>query len=188
METSCLARAFLLLLAIGSVMPGCDRGKGADSDTGSAFDPSATPPTRNPTTASIPEPTIEPAPAAAAPVRVSIASIGNFAIPATECTVTAESMLGAQELGAFGTPENIVVAVCTDGSAQSAALGVRLTHEDGRAVSEQSAPLNTDGVTTIFTFAVTKAWPAGFYRLQVTVDGQPVGASEVIMIRDIDIP
>ncbi len=123
--------------------------------------------------ASMPAPVNEPAPAASA-LSVTSISVGNAA--AADKTVAPLATLGAKD--------KIIVSVKTDGTASNATVAARLTYQDGQVAGEQSATLNTEGAeTTNLEFSNTNDWPAGKYRAEVTLDGQPAGMAQEFEVK-----
>jgi FAD synthase len=72
----------------------------------------------------------------------------------------------------------------TEGSANSAEVGARLTYQDGQMVDYRTVALNTSGAeTTNIEFSNADAWPTGTYTVQVTVDGQPAGMAQQVQVQ-----
>lgn len=121
-----------------------------------------------------PAPMSEPAPAPAPAVNVTSVAVGTMA--AADKSVTPVAMIGGKD--------KIIVSVKTDGAANNATLAAKLTYQDGQVAGEQSATLNTSGTdTTNLEFSKASAWPAGKYRADVTLDGQPVGTSQEFEVK-----
>ncbi len=122
-----------------------------------------------------PAPMSEPAPAPATPaVSVTSVTVGNTA--AADKSVAPVAMIGSKD--------KIIVSVKTEGAASNATLGAKLTYQDGQVAGEQSATLNTSGAeTTNIEFSKASAWPAGKYRADVTLDGQPVGTTQEFEVK-----
>ncbi|MCL7715479.1 hypothetical protein [Stenotrophomonas mori] len=126
--------------------------------------------------ATSPAPMTEPAPPAPSAPALSVASItvGNAA--AADKSVTPMAVLGAKD--------KIIVSVRTEGAAANAQLTARLTYQDGQLAGEQSAALSTrGGETTNVTFEKATGWPAGKYRAEVAVDGQPAGSAQEFEVK-----
>ena len=119
----------------------------------------------------------EPAPApveAPAPVSATSITVGNTA--AADKSVAPVAMIGGKD--------KIIVSVKTDGAATNASLGAKLTYQDGQVAGEQSATLTTSGAeTTNIEFSKASAWPAGKYRVDVTLDGQPAGTTQEFEVK-----
>ena len=123
---------------------------------------------------------VEPAPAPAepmpapAPVSAMVVTVGN--------TAAADKSVAALRM--FGVKDKIIVSVKTDGAATNASLGAKLTYQDGQVAGEQSATLTTSGAeTTNIEFSKASAWPAGKYRADVTLDGQPAGTTQEFEVK-----
>lgn len=122
---------------------------------------------------SAPAPMSEPAPVAPA-VSVTSVTVGNTI--AADQSVTPVATLGAKD--------KIVVSVKTDGTASNVNLAAKLTYQDGQVAGEQSRILNTTETgTTNIEFANSNAWPAGKYRAEVTLDGQPAGTAQEFEVK-----
>ncbi len=122
----------------------------------------------------------EPAPAPAAPapapaaVSVTGVTVGNTA--AADKSVAAMTTLG--------TKDKIIVSVNTQGDAANATLDAKLTYQDGQVAGQKSETLNTTGSgTTNFEFTNANPWPAGKYKVDVTLNGQPAGVMQEIEIK-----
>ena len=79
----------------------------------------------------------------------------------------------------FAPADTIYASVTTDGPAQGSTLSARWTFEDGQIVSENRETLGSSGaVDTEFHIAKPDGWPAGRYRLEIALNGQPAGARD----------
>ena len=124
---------------------------------------------------------VEPAPAPAepapapAPVSATGVTVGN--------TVAADKSVAA--VGMFGVKDKIIVSVKTDASTPAdATIEAKLTFQDGQEAGKQSATVKAeDAGTTNIEFTNTKDWPAGKYKVDVTVNGQPVGMTQEIEVK-----
>ena len=119
-----------------------------------------------------PAPVIEPAPM---PVSTTSVTVGNAA--AADKSVAAMST--------FGTKDKIIVSVKTDAAtAANAAIDAKLTYQDGQVAGQQTATVVAeDAGTTNVTFSNANAWPAGKYKVDVTVNGQPAGMTQEIEVK-----
>ena len=122
----------------------------------------------------------EPAPA---PVEVAPA-------PAVSTTsVTVGNMAAADKsvaaMSTFGTKDKIIVSVKTDAAtAANAAIDAKLTYQDGQVAGQQTANVKAeDAGTTNVEFSNTNPWPAGKYKVDVTVNGQPAGMTQEIEVK-----
>ncbi|MEO8366256.1 MAG: hypothetical protein ABI538_08620 [Pseudoxanthomonas sp.] len=119
-----------------------------------------------------PAPMMEPAPMA---VSTTSVTVGNSAGP--DKSVVAMST--------FGTKDKIIVSVKTDAAtAANAAIDAKLTYQDGQVAGQQTANVMAeDAGTTNVTFSNANAWPAGKYKVDVTVNGQPAGMTQEIEVK-----
>ncbi|HYM86551.1 MAG TPA: hypothetical protein VET30_07410, partial [Pseudoxanthomonas sp.] len=115
---------------------------------------------------------VEPAPA---PVTATSVTVGN--------TAAADKSVAA--LSTFGTKDKIIVSVKTDAAtAANAAIDAKLTYQDGQVAGQQNATVVAeDAGTTNVTFSNANAWPAGKYKVDVTVNGQPAGMTQEIEVK-----
>ena len=115
-----------------------------------------------------------PPPAAAAPTApaaVSVASIdlGN-AVGADQKVTTATS--------SFTPMDPIYAAVSTSGSG-TATIGAKWTYQDGQTVKEDSKSIAPTGpATTSFQISKPDGWPAGNYKVEISLNGQPAGSKD----------
>ena len=75
----------------------------------------------------------------------------------------------------FGPNDTIYASVATEGSANSATLRARWTFEDGQVVDDSTrsiAPNNRE--RTEFHISKPNGWPAGKYKVEVSLDNQVV--------------
>ena len=121
----------------------------------------------------------EPAPApmepTPAPVSATSVTVGNAA--GTDRSVAAVST--------FGTKDKIIVSVKTDAATPAnAAIDAKLTFQDGQVAGQQTANVVAGGAdTTNVEFSNTNPWPAGKYKVDVTLNGQPVGMTQEIEVK-----
>lgn len=123
----------------------------------------------------------EPAPAPApveplpAPVSAISVTVGN--------TAAADKSVAA--LSTFGTKDKIIVSVKTDAATPAnAAVDAKLTFQDGQVAGQKSATVVAGGVdTTNVEFTNTNPWPAGKYKVDVTVNGQAAGMTQEIEVK-----
>ena len=115
----------------------------------------------------------QPAPATSA-VNVTAVTVGNSA--AADKSVAPMDTLGSND--------KIIVSIQTNGSASNTTVAAKLTYQEGQVAGEQSATLNTNGMeTTNIEFSKDSPWPAGKYRVDVSVDGQPAGMSREFQVK-----
>jgi hypothetical protein len=80
----------------------------------------------------------------------------------------------------FGPKDTIYASVASEGTASSVTVKARWTYGDaGQFVSESEQTLAPTG-PAVTEFHVSKAsgWPAGKYKVEISVDGSPAGAQE----------
>ena len=123
------------------------------------------------------EPAPAPAPVEPAPVPVSATSVtvGN--------TAAADKSVAA--VSTFGVKDKIIVSVKTDAAtAANAAIDAKLTYQDGQVAGQQTANVKAeDAGTTNVEFTKATPWPAGKYKVDVTVNGQPAGMTQEIEVK-----
>lgn len=122
---------------------------------------------------------VEPAPApiepAPAPVSATSVTVGN----------TAAADKSVEAISTFGTKDKIIVSVKTDAATPAnAAIDAKLTFQNGQVAGQQTANVVAGGAdTTNVEFSNTNPWPAGKYKVDVTLNGQPVGVTQEIEVR-----
>lgn len=123
------------------------------------------------------EPAPEPAPVEPAPAPVSATSVtvGN--------TAAADKSVAA--VSTFGVKDKIIVSVKTDAATPAnAAIDAKLTYQDGQVAGQQTANVKAeDAGTTNVEFTKATPWPAGKYKVDVTVNGQPAGMTQEIEVK-----
>jgi hypothetical protein len=124
--------------------------------------------------AATPAPDATPPPAAAAPAApaaVAVASIdlGN-AVGADQKVTSATSNF---------TPQDPIYAVVSTSGAGTATLGAKWTYQDGQTVKEDSKSIAPTGpATTSFEITKPDGWPAGSYKVEISLNGQPAGSKD----------
>lgn len=117
------------------------------------------------TTATVPAP----APTTAAPVAVSSVNLGR-AVGADK-RVTGETTR-------FGRNDTIYASVATSGTG-SGTLTARWTYQDGQVVDESTQPISATGpAVTEFHVSKPSGWPAGNYKVEVSLNGSPSQAKD----------
>jgi len=126
----------------------------------------------------VPQATPPPPPPPPAPFRVTAVQLGRGIQP-DNAVQTATTT--------FGPKDTIYLSVTTEGVAPQAMLATRwtfgpkdvLVHEESKSVSPPSdKPMRTE-------FHITKpsGWPAGDYKVVLTVDGQPSQTQTFTVLR-----
>lgn len=115
-----------------------------------------------------PKPEIAPAPT---PFSVSSIELGN-AIGSDKRVSLAKTT--------FAPMDTIYASVATDGQSPSVKLSARWTYGDeGQLVKEDSLTIAPTGpAMNEFHVAKPDGWPAGKYRVEIQIDGAPVGSKE----------
>ena len=116
----------------------------------------------------------EPVVAAPTPVEAAPAPVEAAPAPATSYMATA---------GAAADP--IVVTISTDASVPvDATLAAKLTYQDGQVAGEESTTIKAeDAGTTKITFTKASPWPTGTYKVDVTLNGAPVGMTQEVEVK-----
>ena len=107
----------------------------------------------------------------AAPAAVSVANVelGN-AVGADQNVTTPGT--------SFAPTDTIYASVSTTG-AGTAALAAKWTYQDGQTVHEESKSIAPTGpATTAFQISKPDGWPAGNYKVEISMNGQPVSSKE----------
>lgn len=167
-RTNSLQNAVMLALLGGVALVGCKKN---DADVDST---------------AMPAPTEAPAPMTGTPPPMEDTATSSTGVNVAAVTVgkTAAADKSVATTALFAPRDDIIVSVRTDGTANNANVGAKLTFQDGQVAGEQSATLNTSGTeTTNITFKNANGWPAGKYRAEVTVDGRTTGTPQEFEVR-----
>jgi hypothetical protein len=79
----------------------------------------------------------------------------------------------------FGRRDTIYVSIATDGAAPSKTIAAKWTFQNGQTVKEQSQTIAPTGpAATEFHISKAGPWPAGKYKVEVSVDGTPAGTKD----------
>jgi len=80
----------------------------------------------------------------------------------------------------FGPKDTIYASVASEGTAPSVTLKARWTYgAAGQLVSESQQTIAPTGpAATEFHVAKASGWPAGKYKVEISVDGSPAGAQD----------
>jgi hypothetical protein len=127
------------------------------------------PPPAPQTTAPPPATPMTPPPAASV-VTVTTVELGNHI--GTDKRVT-------QPMTAFAPKDTIYATVVTNGSAPSATLTAKWTYQDGQVVNESTQTIAPTGpAATEFQISKPDGWPAGTYKVEVSLNGRSTGTKE----------
>jgi hypothetical protein len=149
-----------LALAGALVMTACGKKEEAPPPPAATTPPAAEP---------APAPAMTPAPAAA-PVTVTSIDLGTAVGPDQKVTSPTTT---------FGKNDTIYAAVATTGSATNATLGAKWTYQDGQTVNDSSQTIAPTG-PAVTTFHISKpdGWPAGNYKVEISLNGAPVSSKD----------
>lgn len=79
----------------------------------------------------------------------------------------------------FSPKDTIYAAVSTTGAASNATLGAKWTYQDGQTVNDSSQTIAPTG-PAVTTFHISKpdGWPAGNYKVEISLDGNAVSSKD----------
>ena len=130
----------------------------------------------------------EPAPAPAPPVTTAPEPVAPIAATASVTAVDLGKAVGADNrvstpVATFSPKDTIYAAVSTRTSDPAASvpgkLSARWSYQDGQTVSEDSRDLNLTGDgSTAFQISKPDGFPAGKYKVDISLDGNPVQSKE----------
>lgn len=126
-----------------------------------------------PPVATTPPATTTPPPATAmAPAGVTVASVDLGTAVGPDQKVTSPTTT-------FGAKDTIYAAVSTTGAATNSTLGAKWTYQDGQTVNDSSQTIAPTG-PAVTTFHISKpdGWPAGNYKVEITLDGKSVSSKD----------
>jgi len=113
---------------------------------------------------------ISPPPATGSALKVAAISLGR--------SIAADKTV-ANPTDSFRPTDTIYVSVSTQGGASSARLSARWTYEDGQLVGDSSQTVAASGpAVTEFHVSKPDGWPAGSYKVEVSLNGAPAGHKE----------
>jgi hypothetical protein len=109
-------------------------------------------------------------PAAPAGVAVTSVDLGTAVGPDQKVTSPTTT---------FGPKDTIYAAVSTSGSATNATLGAKWSYQDGQTVNDSSQTIAPTG-PAVTTFHISKpdGWPAGNYKVEISLDGKAVSSKD----------
>jgi hypothetical protein len=119
-------------------------------------------------------PPAAPAPAAPAPAApaftVTAMELGN--------QIGADKRI-TQQITAFAPTDTIYLSVVTSGSTPSATLTAKWIYQDGQVVNESTQTITPTGpAATEFHISKPDGWPAGTYKVEVSLNGRSTGTKE----------
>jgi len=116
-------------------------------------------------------PATMPAPAPApTPAMVSSVDLGNAVGADNKVTMASTT---------FATKDTIHASVATDGSGGK--LNAKWTYQDGQTVDSQDKDVAAGPQTTDFSISKPDGWPAGKYKVEISLDGS------VVQSRDFEV-
>lgn len=127
-----------------------------------------------------PAPVVAPAPAPVVtqPAPAPVAEVASFAGLALGNAVDAGQNV-TTPMTNFAPTDTIYAAVTTKGAAPNAAIVARWTFGDGQLVDESSQSIAPTGAAvTTFHIAKPEGWPVGKYKVDISLDGNPVASQE----------
>ena len=114
--------------------------------------------------------TTPPPPPAPAPVAVASVDLGSAIGPDQKVTTATTT---------FTPKDTIYAAVSTTGTAPNAVLAAKWTYQDGQTVNESNQTIAPNGpAVTSFHISKPDGWPAGNYKVEISLDGQSVASKD----------
>ena len=113
---------------------------------------------------------VEPAPAPAATSSVLSVDLGNAVGADNKVTMASTT---------FATKDTIHASVATDGAGGK--LNAKWTYQDGQTVDSQDKDVASGPQVTDFSISKPDGWPAGKYKVEVSLDGA------VVQSRDFEV-
>jgi hypothetical protein len=109
------------------------------------------------------------APASATPVTLVSVDLGSAVGPDQKVTTAT---------GTFTPSDTIYASVATDGTG-NATLDAKWTYQDGQTVKEDSKAIAATGpATTTFSISKPDGWPAGDYKVEISLNGTPAASKD----------
>lgn len=113
---------------------------------------------------------VPPPPAAVVAFKVTSVDLGKG--------IMADKMV-ANSTDDFSPRDTVYVSVATEGTSPGAAIKAKWTFEDGQVVEETTQTVAPTGpARTEFHVFKPSGWPAGKYKVEITVDGALAGSKE----------
>lgn len=172
-----------LVFAAGIALALAACGKSSEPQAPAGTSTAATPATPG----SIPAtPGSAPAPAgSAAPAGAATTATSSAPVPLSVAKLTVGSNVGndyaVTKAKTTFTPNDhtIYAAVSTEGQATGANLNARWTYQDGQTVNDLTQSITTSGpATTTFKIHNPNDWPAGKYKVAISLDGNAVASQD----------
>ena len=113
---------------------------------------------------------VEPAPAPAATSSVLSVDLGNAVGADNKVTMASTT---------FATKDTIHASVATDGAGGK--LNAKWTYQDGQTVDSQDKDVAAGPQVTDFSISKPDGWPAGKYKVEISLDGA------VVQSRDFEV-
>lgn len=119
-----------------------------------------------------------PAVAAPAPAEASTPAASISIVTLELGKGLADDKRVAEAVTEFSSGDTIHASVNTEGDGTGKKLGARWTYQDGALVHEESVDMT--GSNSIYAFKISNAnpWPAGNYKVEISLDGQPLQSRE----------
>ena len=103
-------------------------------------------------------------------VRVADVNLGR--------SLNADKTIG-DNTTSFRPADTVYASVVTEGSSTSATLKARWTYQDGQVVDESVQTIAPSGkATTEFHISKPSGWPAGKYKVEVSLNGAPASTKD----------
>lgn len=124
----------------------------------------------------------EPAPAPTPPPAEPAPAVSTTSVTVGTSAAADRSVVAAM---AFTPKDKIIVSVKTDAAVPAnATIDAKLTYQDGQVAGQKTATVvAADAGTTNIEFTKATPWPAGKYKVDVTVNGQAAGMSQEIEVK-----
>ena len=120
-----------------------------------------------------------PAPAATPPPAATPAAQGVSVTSVDLGTAVGADQKVTSPTTTFSPKDTIYAAVSTTGAASNATLGAKWTYQDGQTVNDSSQTIAPTG-PAVTTFHISKpdGWPAGNYKVEISLDGNAVSSKD----------
>lgn len=154
--------AIALALASALALSACNK----NAPTGQQATATAPAPSMPAATASAPALNANPAPAPVAVASVNLGSAVGVDQKVTTPTAT------------FAPTDTIYASVATTGSG-TATLEAKWTYQDGQTVKDDTKSIAPSGpATTTFSISKPDGWPAGNYKVEISLNGAPAASKD----------